>query len=143
IAGSRESPKLFTMLRSSEEYRGPRNELRPTPGGVSANVGGSPTPPVLETAAPPPGKLLPVRKARSLVLSPAPPKYCVGRIGPKNLPLGCRSDVKVFGVQGKPECMVQMPFSCHPPSIWPTQFFCSRNMGKSHVADSTKLCVTS
>src|SRR5215216_4819271 len=73
-AGSFENPKLFTKLRSTAEYFGPLNEFRPIPGGLRVKVGGSPVTVVSKNFAPPPGKLLPVRKALSLVSSPAPPR---------------------------------------------------------------------
>src|ERR1041384_60710 len=142
-AGSLPKPKALTRLRSQDEYFGPRNELRPTPGGLRVKSGGLPTTVVSKKAAPPPGKLLPVRNASSLVSSPAPPRYFLGRIGPKNFPLGWRSAGPIFGVHGNPECFVHMPLISQPPRILPTQSFRSRKIGRSQVPEKMKLCVAS
>src|SRR5262249_58217087 len=81
----------FTRLRSMLLYFGPRKELRPMPGGPDFVMS--------KNFAPPPGKLPPRRMNASLeVSSRHPPKYRVGRIGPKGLPLGCLRSTKILGV---------------------------------------------
>src|SRR6266404_8873743 len=73
------SPKknFFPRLRSTARYFGPRNELRPTPGGNSDKPGcpaGPNAATVEKNFVPPPGKLLPVMNALFELSLPAPPK---------------------------------------------------------------------
>ena len=61
---------------------------------------------MLKYAGPPFGKLLPVMKASFDWLSPAPPKYCVGRMGPSEGPPGVTTDWPINGVHGNPVCQL-------------------------------------
>src|SRR5215207_6460736 len=100
------TPVRFAKLRSTAKYLGPRNELRPMPGGNR--------PPGLfgsKKFKPPPGKFPPGRMNASLsVSSSAPPKYRVGREGQtKSLEFAERTHCPVWGVHGKPVWAVSMP----------------------------------
>ncbi len=94
------SPKRLATLISTLKYLGPRNELRPIAGGFAAKSGllGAAVP---KKALPPPGKIPFGRKKLLLELElGCPPKYTVGRIGPKNSPLGVRKPASSSGVNG-------------------------------------------
>src|SRR6266508_1686291 len=73
-------PNRFDSVISISKYFGPRNGLRPIPGGFSWYVGGSPITVVLKYWAPPPGKMPPGLRKLSLVLSDGcPPRKRTGR----------------------------------------------------------------
>src|SRR5829696_3008084 len=133
-------PVRFAKLKSTAKYLGPRNELRPMPGGN--------TPPGLlgsKKANPPPGKFPPGLMNASLsVSSSAPPKYLVGREGQTKLfEFAERTHCPVCGVHGKPVCAVSMPSICQPPSTLPTKSWRLRNSGRSHKPETFRLCLTS
>src|SRR3954452_13413944 len=115
----------FTTLRSIDQYRGPRKVLRPMPG--------VPVEEMSKYRLPPPGKLpFGERKVVLPSLEPAPPKYAIGRMGPKVSPPGAVICwVKVLGVQGKPLWKVEIALSCHPPNVSPSRFLRSRKNGRS------------
>src|SRR5215510_433140 len=117
-------PVRFPRLKSTAKYLGPRNELRPMPGGSKPfGLFGS------KKANPPPGKFPPGLMNASLsVSSSAPPKYLVGRDGQTKLfEFAERTHCPVCGVHGNPLCAVRMPSSCQPPSILPTTSLRLRN----------------
>src|SRR5258708_4075808 len=100
---------------------------------------GGPTSAVSKKFFPPPGKSPPGRRKALLDVSvSAPPKYLVGRIGPKNVPLGCRLLLEMTGVHGKPLLAVTIVLISQPPSARPTKSLRSRKMGSSQRTDAVK-----
>src|ERR1017187_2745091 len=68
-------------------------------------------------------------------LLPAPPKYCVGRMGPSEGPPGVWTDCPITGVHGKPVCQVTIGQRPHPPRTFPRiLLFCRKGAGISQTA---------
>src|SRR5215216_242155 len=133
-------PVRLARLKSTAKYLGPRNELRPMPGGSRPfGLFGS------KKFKPPPGKFpFGLMNASLSVSSSAPPKYRVGRDGQTKLfELAERTHWPVCGVHGKPVCAVTMPLICQPPNALPMKSWRPRKNGTSQRAEPVKLCLTS
>src|SRR3954452_19771371 len=93
-----------------------------------------------------PGKLESgVRNASFDVSRPGSANNALGRVGQmlKALVIGTDWIMQVVGVHGKPVCALRMPFTCQPPTIFPTQSARVRKKGKSHKLVRLKLCLES